>query len=330
MAGLTGSFRRRIDYVRISVTDRCNYRCQYCMPPEGVSCLEHDEILAYEEILRLCRLLSDLGVRKVRFTGGEPMVRKGFLDFLEKFTKELPELHVALTTNGSLLGASAERLSNIPLSGLNVSLDSMDPEKFHALTRTGSLEAVLGGVRAFRAISGIPIKINTVLIKGFNDDEVPALLAFAKECGAVLRLIEFMPLDDSVWSRDRFIPAEKILERLPDSEKWHPDTLFGRDPNHGVPEGPARYLVHSVTGQRLGIIAAVSRHFCDTCNRLRVTASGEIRSCLFSAQGVSVRQALREGDGKRVRELILAEVWKKPRCWADTVARSQHMSQIGG
>ncbi len=330
MAGLTGSFRRKIDYARISVTDRCNYRCRYCMPPEGVSCLEHDEILTYEEILRLCRVLLDLGVRKVRFTGGEPMVRKGFLDFLEKFTKELPELHVALTTNGSCLGAEAERLSGIPLSGLNVSLDSMDPEKFRALTRTGSLEGVLGGIRAFRSVSGIPIKINTVLIKGFNDNEVPALLAFAKECGAVLRLIEFMPLDESVWSRDRFISAEEILARLPDREKWLPDKSLGRDPNHGVPEGPARYLVHSVTGQRLGIIAAVSRHFCETCNRLRVTASGEIRSCLFSTQGVSVRQPLREGNENRVRELILAEVWKKPRCWADAAACSQHMSQIGG
>ena len=330
MAGLKGSFCRSIDYVRISVTDRCNYRCQYCMPPEGVSCLEHGEILTYEEIQRLCRILLDLGVRKVRFTGGEPMVRKGFLDFLEKFTKELPDLHVALTTNGSLLGLSAERLSKIPLSGLNVSLDSMDAEKFHALTRTGSLEGVLGGIRAFRAISGVPIKINTVLIKGFNDNEIPALLDFAGECGAVLRLIEFMPLDDSVWSRDRFIPAGEILERLPDRERWLPDTVFGRDPNHGVPEGPARYLVHSVTGQRMGIIAAVSRHFCDTCNRLRVTASGEIRSCLFSTQGVSVRKALREGDEKGARDLILAEAWKKPRCWADAAACSQHMSQIGG
>jgi len=330
MAGLMGSYNRKLDYVRISITDRCNYRCRYCMPEDGIACLGHDEILSYEEILELCRLLLGMGVRKVRITGGEPMVRKGLIGFLKRLVAELPSLHVALTTNGSFLLSTAEELSGIRLSGLNVSLDSMDPEKFRFLTRLGSLEDVLEGIRAVRSKSGIPIKINTVLIRGFNDGDVPALLSFAKSCGAVLRLIEFMPLDDSVWSRDRFISADEILENLPERENWVPEISGRRDPNHGVPEGPARYLVNARTGQRLGIIAAVSHHFCETCNRLRVTASGELRSCLFSNEGVSLREALREGDLETVRKLILAEAEKKPKCWKDAAASSQHMSQIGG
>jgi cyclic pyranopterin phosphate synthase len=330
MAGLMGSFNRKLDYVRISITDRCNYRCQYCMPEEGISCLRHEEILTYEEILDLCRILQEMGVRKVRLTGGEPMVRKGLISFLKRFASELPTLHVALTTNGSFLLASAEELSKIPLSGLNVSLDSMNPDRFRTLTCFGSLQDVLEGIRAIRSRSSVPIKINTVLIRGFNDDEVPALLAFAKSCGAVLRLIEFMPLDESVWSRDRFISADEILEKLPDRKNWIPENPARRDPNHGVPEGPARYLVNSGTGQRLGIIAAVSHHFCETCNRLRITASGELRSCLFSTKGVSLREALRNRELETVRNLILAEAGKKPKCWGDATISSQHMSQIGG
>jgi cyclic pyranopterin phosphate synthase len=330
MAGLMGSFNRKLDYVRISITDRCNYRCQYCMPEEGISCLGHNEILTYEEILDLCRLLQGMGVRKVRLTGGEPMVRKGLIDFLKRLVGELPTLHVALTTNGSFLLASAEELSKIPLSGLNVSLDSMNPDRFRTLTRLGSLEDVLEGIRAIRSRSSLPIKINTVLIRGFNDGEIPDLLDFAKSCGAVLRLIEFMPLDDSVWSRDRFISADEILDSLPDRENWIPEKPGRRDPNHGVPEGPARYLVHAQTGQRLGIIAAVSHHFCETCNRLRVTASGELRSCLFSTEGVSLREALRSGELGTVRNLILSEAWKKPKCWKDASVTSQPMSRIGG
>ncbi|MFA0887533.1 MAG: GTP 3',8-cyclase MoaA [Synergistales bacterium] len=330
MAGLKGSFNRKLDYVRISITDRCNYRCRYCMPEDGINWLGHDEILRYEEILLLCRLLHGMGVRKVRLTGGEPMVRKGLTDFLKRLVGEIPTLHVALTTNGSFLLPCAEELSKIPLCGLNISLDSMDPEKFRALTRLGSLEEVLQGIVAFRSRSRIPIKINTVLMRGVNEGEIPALLGFARSCDAVLRLIEFMPLDDSVWTRDRFISADEIVKGLPDGDKWIPEICGKRDPNHGVPEGPARTLVHSENGQRLGIIAAVSHHFCETCNRLRITASGELRSCLFSADGISLREPLRRGDLETVRDLILAEAERKPKCWKDAAASSQHMSRIGG
>lgn len=330
MAELMGSFGRQLDYVRISVTDRCNYRCRYCMPEEGVSWLEHDKILTYEELMSLCHLLHEMGVRKIRITGGEPTVRKGLTGFLWNLHEKIPALHVALTTNGALLLSMVDELSAIPLSGLNVSLDSLDPEKFRFLTRCGSLEAVLQGILAFREQASVPLKINTVLMRGFNDEEVPQLLEFAKSCGAVLRLIEFMPLDDSVWSRDRFISADEILESLPDREKWIPEFKARRIANHGVPEGPARYLVHEETGQRLGIIAAVGHHFCETCNRLRITATGELRSCLFSPEGVSLREPLRAKDLETVRRLILEEAGKKPKCWKDASAISRHMSQIGG
>ncbi len=330
MAGMMGSYSRRLDYVRISVTDRCNYRCLYCMPEEGVECIRHEDILTYEEILVLCRVLNEMGVRKIRLTGGEPMVRKGLLPFLERLTRELPTLHVALTTNGSFLSSTADDLARIPLSGLNVSLDTMDPDKFRLLTRRGSLNEVTEGIRKVRSGSSIPIKINTVLIKGFNDGEIPALLDFCGSCGAVLRLIEFMPLDDSVWSREQFVSADEILEKIPDKELWIPETGPRKDPNHGVPEGPARYLVNLRTRQRLGIIAAVSHHFCEACNRLRVTAAGELRSCLFSREGVLLRPALRNGDLETLRGLILSEAGKKPKCWRDALKSSQHMSQIGG
>ncbi len=330
MAELKGSFARTLDYVRISITDRCNYRCQYCMPEEGIPCMGHEEILSYEEIMDLCLVLHELGVRKVRITGGEPMVRKGLLGFLRLLVEKLPDLHVALTTNGSLLLQTAEELSKIPLSGINVSLDTMNPEKFRSLTRRGSLEEVLEGIRALRAASGVPLKINTVLIRDFNDDEITELLRFAGSCNAVLRLIEFMPLDESVWNRNRFISADEIVDRLPDREKWIPEASGRRNPNHGIPEGPARYLVNVETGQRLGIIAAVSHHFCENCNRLRVTAAGELRSCLFSAEGVSLREALRKKDLGAARRLIIAEAGRKPRCWKDVVLSPQHMSQLGG
>lgn len=330
MAGLMGSFNRRLDYVRISVTDRCNYRCRYCMPEEGVDWLEHDRILTYEDLLVLSRVLHEMGVRKIRITGGEPTVRKGLTGFLRRLHEEIPTLHVALTTNGSLLLTMAEELSSIPLAGLNVSLDSMDAEKFRFLTRCGSLDVVLQGILAFRERSRVPLKINTVLMRGFNDAEIPDLLNFAGSCGAVLRLIEFMPLDDSVWSRDRFISADEILESLPDRGKWIPESTARRSPNHGIPEGPARYLVHAETGQRLGIIAAVGHHFCETCNRLRITATGELRSCLFSPEGVSLREALRAKDLETVRGLIVAEAGRKPKCWKDASVSSRHMSQIGG
>lgn len=325
MAKLTDSLGRKINYVRISLTDRCNFRCRYCMPEEGVQWLSHDEILTYEELLVLTGVLREMGIEKVRFTGGEPLVRKGLLDFLAQVRQNTPDLRISLTTNGALLEELSGKIVELGLSGINVSLDTVDEEKFRFITRCGELHKVMRGLQAIRRQDpDLSIKINTVLIRGFNDSEVPQLLETAKEIGAVLRLIEFMPLDGDIWSRDRFISSDEILANLSSDNEWI------EVPQRDHSAGPARYFRNAATGQKIGIIAAVSHHFCPTCNRLRITATGEIMPCLFSRQGLDLRSPLRAGDIPRVREIIRLGVETKPRCWMDIASGQNHMSQIGG
>ena len=212
---LVDGFGRRLNYVRISVTDRCNFRCTYCMPEEGVACLSHRDILRYEDIAFLCKAFADLGVGKFRFTGGEPLVRKGLVPFLQEFHREMPHIKTALTTNGSLLEEYAGELSRAGLHSLNISLDTLDPEKFRQITRIGDIGRVLAGIDAARRAGLKNIKLNAVLIRGFNDGEVERLLEFAEEHGLLLRLIEFMPHEDDVWTKDAFISGEEILSMLP-------------------------------------------------------------------------------------------------------------------
>ncbi len=325
MAKLTDSLGRKINYVRISLTDRCNFRCRYCMPEEGIPWLSHKEILTYEELLLLTRILWDLGIQKIRFTGGEPLVRKGVINFLSRLRQETPDMRLTLTTNGALLEEISPMIAPLELSGLNISIDSVDREKFRFITRCGDLDKVLRGISKLREVApGLPIKINTVLIRGFNDEEIPALIHRAQEFGAVLRLIEFMPLDGDVWSKDRFISTDEILGNLNRYSTWI------EIPQQDHSAGPARYYKNASTGQRIGIIAAVSHHFCPTCNRLRITATGEIRPCLFSHDGLDLRAALQAGNTPKVKEIVRKSVESKPRCWMDIASGQSHMSQIGG
>ncbi|MCX7828275.1 MAG: GTP 3',8-cyclase MoaA [Thermanaerothrix sp.] len=321
---LTDSYRRNIDYVRISVTDRCNFRCRYCMPEDGVPLLGHDDIMSYEELTLLCKALQDLGVKKIRFTGGEPLVRRGFLDFLSSLRALLPNLKVALTTNGALLNDEAPRIANLGISGLNVSLDTLDPDKFRYITRNGDLLRVLNGLRKVRDLGLRSIKVNTVLIRSFNDMEVPALLEFCAENDYLLRLIEFMPLDDGLWNRDNFISAEEILGRVSCGRHWVPFST-GEEVM-----GPAKYYHDLKTGQRIGIISSVSSHFCSHCNRVRISASGKLRACLFAKDETDLRPALLNGDFELLKSEIKRAVSAKPRCWEDVITGDLHMSQIGG
>ena len=324
MATMTDDFGRDLNYVRISVTDRCNYRCRYCMPPEGVEYLEHSEIMRYEEIAFLCSVLWDLGVGKVRFTGGEPLVRKGLVSFLKELNREFPRMKTALTTNGSLLEEYAEGLAEANLHSLNISLDTLDPVKFADVTRLGDLDRVISGIRsAVRAGLG-NIKLNTVLIRGFNDGEVGALMSFAKEEKVLLRLIEFMPLEDSVWKEEAFISGEEILKMLPDGDFWRAER-----PNSAL-SGPAKYYRNEKTGDSIGIITAVSNHFCKYCNRLRVSATGKLRTCLFAPDEIPMRGFLLDKDREGLKELILESIKNKPRCWNDVRTGHQQMSGIGG
>lgn len=324
MAGLVDTYGRLLRYVRISVTDRCNFRCAYCMPAEGVRCMRHDEILRYEDISFLCSVFWELGVRKFRFTGGEPLVRKGLVGFLAGLKKDFPEMKLALTTNASLLERYAGQLAEMGLHSLNISLDTLNPLKFAKITRVGSLDAVIKGIRAAKR-AGVPnIKLNTVLIRGFNDTEIGDLLAFSKKEGLLLRLIEFMPLEDDVWNEDNFISGREILSLLPGSEAWKPEKEGGAE------DGPARYYINENTGDTIGVIEAVSNHFCASCNRLRVSASGGLRTCLFDEKEIPLREMIKARDRAGLTGLILTGADEKPRCWGDVKDGKQHMSRIGG
>ena len=325
LVSLIDQYGRILNYVRISITDRCNYRCRYCMPEKGITWFPHEKMLRYEDIIFLVSVLKEMGVTKIRFTGGEPFVRKGFLSFLRDFQNSFPEIEIALTTNGSLLSSFAEEISDIRLSGLNISLDTLDPAKFKHITRVGNLEDVLEGIKSVASLKKIPLKINSVLIRNFNDDEIVPLLQFAEENGAMLRLIEFMPLDD-IWDKDSFISSDEILQSLP-LGKWQ--DISDNSPTSCV-SGPAKYYRNLKWGYILGIIAAVSHHFCDSCNRLRVTALGEMKPCLFSDESVELGTAIRIKDKDCLKELILKAVSIKPSGWKMIDRSDSRMSRIGG
>jgi cyclic pyranopterin phosphate synthase len=300
------------------------------MPESGVERVPHEKIMTFEDVFFLIRVLRDLGVGKARFTGGEPLVRRGLVPFLSSLCASFPGLRVALTTNGSMLSACAPELVRMGLSSINVSLDTLDPEKFAAMTRGASLKGVLDGIDALLdagALSaGMSVKMNVVLIRGFNDKDAGRLIDFAGERGILLRFIEFMPLDRSVWSGESFVPFREVLNALPDASEW-------RSEASGPVEfaGPARYCVNGNTGQRIGVITAVSQHFCASCNRLRVTSTGEVRVCLFSNEQVSIFDALRARDEGALRERLFEAAVLKPEAgMLLNRDEERRMSLIGG
>lgn len=296
------------------------------MPQEGIEWLPHERIMSYEDIFFLIKNLVDLGIEKVRFTGGEPLVRKGMVRFLEKIRTAFPALRVALTTNGSFLEQYAETLACLNLDGINISLDSIIPERFSYITRGGSLERLLKGIDTLRKFGFTNLKINTVLIRGFNNTEAQALINFARSQHLTLRFIEFMPLDRSVWSEDSFIPFKEVLLSLPDQEQWReaPNT-------NDSAQGPARYYVHAETYQKIGVIAAVSQHFCASCNRLRITSVGEIRSCLFSNTHISIAEALKARNSSLLQRRLCDAAEQKPEAGSiSTHQEERQMFKIGG
>ncbi|HWI40876.1 MAG TPA: GTP 3',8-cyclase MoaA [Verrucomicrobiae bacterium] len=303
---LTDSFGRRIDYLRLSVTDRCNLRCSYCMPEKGVRSLRHGEILSYESLLRIAREGVALGIRKVRVTGGEPLVRKGILPFLGKVAA-IPALReLVLTTNGLLLEEAAAELKRAGVQRLNISLDSLRPEVFAGITRGGDLRRVLRGIRAAEDAGFPPVKINMVVMKGINDEEVVEFAALTLEKPWSVRFIEYMPaMRQEGWERLSF-PGTEILQRI---GRRH-ELLPAISPQMS---GPSRNFRIAGAAGTIGIITPMSRHFCDTCNRIRVTASGNARSCLFSGGGVDLKPYLAEEDPAPLREVLRQIVVGKPR-----------------
>ena len=334
MAGLIDSYNRSITYLRVSVTDRCNLRCIYCMPPEGIALLGHDQIMRYEAIQRLVRVAASLGVSHVRLTGGEPLVRPGVVDLVAMLapTPGLDEL--AMTTNGLLLARYAERLREAGLNRVNVSLDTLRPDRFAAICRYGHLEDVLDGIAAAQRAGLTPVKINVVLLPGVNDDEALDFAERSRADGWHVRFIEPMPLgDDSacagggIW-QSGYIPSADVRRRIEAA-------LGPLEPTSLLPaNGPAQTYRLSGAAGTIGFISPLSEHFCDGCNRLRLTADGRLRPCLLSDIELDVRDRLHGGaSDDDIADMLRQAAHMKPEghsLAAGVTASSRRMAQIGG
>ena len=292
--------------LRISVTDRCNLRCVYCMPAEGMPWLPKDQLLTYEEITRFARVCLGLGITGIRLTGGEPTVRMDLPVLVRMLHALQPGLDLSLTTNGLKLVAMAAELRAAGLTHVNVSLDTLDRARFHELARRDRFDDVMAGLEAARRVGFAPIKVNAVLMRGFNEDEAVRLAAWGRDQGYQVRFIEWMPLDfQHTWSREKLVPAAEILAQI--------GAVFPLEPARGTdPSAPATLYRYRDGRGSVGVIASVTRPFCGHCDRIRLTADGQIRTCLFSLKEYDFRKAMRGGaSDEEVAELLRAAVWRK-------------------
>jgi len=325
---LTDTFGRRHNNLRISVTDRCNLRCTYCMP-EDVTFLERSELLTFEEITQFVRVAATLGVNKVRLTGGEPLMRKG-LHKLVRMLVPIPGItDIGLTTNGILLAEQSGELFEAGLRRLNVSLDTLDPGRFHELSRRDGLDRVLAGLEAAKRLGFGPIKVNAVAIRGFAEHDVVPLARYCRENGFELRFIEYMPIGAELWEREKVFFAQEILDLIGNKVC----SLNATKSDHTAPAVDYEY---SDGKGRVGVIASVSRPFCEQCNRLRLTADGKVRNCLFALNETDAKPLLRSGTpfDAALAEMIRRNVWEK---WAghdfntaQFVKPNRTMHSIGG
>lgn len=324
------AYNRPISYLRVSVTDRCNLRCIYCMPPQGVSWRPHAEILRYEEIETVVRAAAELGMSKVRLTGGEPLVRPAMVELVRMLTRVPGVDDLAMTTNGILLAGYAAELAATGLQRVNISLDTLRPERFVRITRGGNLADVLAGMNAARQAGLTPVKVNTVVMRGLNDDEVVDFARQTVEAGWHVRFIELMPvgndgLMDGGW-RTRVVTAAEIRREI--------ETVLGPlAPAKMSGGGPARYYRLSNAQGTVGFVTPISEHFCYRCNRLRLTADGRLRPCLLSEREIDLRGPLRQGaDVAQIKALILQAIKSKPPEHRLDEQAPAHlaMSQIGG
>jgi cyclic pyranopterin phosphate synthase len=332
---LVDPFDRRVKDLRISITDRCNFRCAYCMPEEGMEWLDRSEVLSYEEITRIARVCVErFGFDAIRLTGGEPLVR-AHVPRLVGMLADL-DVDIAMTTNGVKLPELAHDLVAAGLRRVNISLDSLERERFLALTRRDELDRVLEGVDAALDAGLDPVKINAVVMRGVNDDEVVDLARFGRERGVGVRFIEFMPLDaQGEWNAEKVVPAQEILDRI--------DAVFPLERAEHAPghvEPAERWRFADGVGD-IGVIASVSEPFCDNCDRVRITAEGQFRTCLFALEEFDLRAEVRAPDGLAAADLddrLVATIERAVGTkWAghhigqvDFVRPSRSMSQIGG
>lgn len=328
---LVDPFGRSISYVRVSVTDRCDLRCVYCMA-EHMTFLPKREVLSLEELDRICTAFIRLGTKKLRLTGGEPLVRKGFMDLVHGLSRHLRSQaleELTLTTNGTQLAQYADDLAKAGVKRINVSIDSLDPELFRQITRGGELTQVRAGLEAARA-AGLVVKINTVALKGWNEDALPDLIAWAHAEGHAITLIETMPLGEVDEDRtDRFVSLKTVRERL--ESFWRLEDLPLRT------GGPARYVRIAETGGILGFITPLTHTFCEACNRVRLTCTGRLYLCLGQDDSADLRAILRAGvDDPDLEAAIREAVSRKPKGHdfapdrLSGPALSRHMSMTGG
>ena len=327
-APLRDALGRVVDDLRISVTDRCNFRCVYCMPEEGLRWLPREGILSFEEITRVAAVFVGMGTRTIRLTGGEPLVRRDLPDLVRMLAALHPDVDLSLTTNGYLLRRDAAALADAGLRRVNVSLDSLRAERFARLTRRDSLERVLDGIAAAREAGLWPVKVNCVVMRGVNDDEVRDFAEFARSTGVQVRFIEFMPLDaQGEWSRDTVVAGDELLEAAESAFSLRP-VASGHDP-------ATRHAFADGAPGELGFINTVSDPFCARCNRVRITADGSLRTCLFSTAETDLRSVVRsDADDAALEAVIREAVWHKEPGHRvnepDFVRPQRSMSQIGG
>ena len=331
---LIDPFERRINYLRVSVTDRCDFRCQYCMS-EKMTFLPKSEVLSLEELDRICSNFIEMGIKKLRVTGGEPLVRRDIISFLSAVSRHLKTgklRELTLTTNGSQLVKFAQKLSEIGVKRVNVSLDTLNPEKFREITRRGNLEQVLEGIEEAKS-AGISVKINTVAMKGFNDSEMHDLVRWCGEKGFDLAFIEVMPMGESL-GQDRlgqYWSIKSLREEL--AAKWKIEDI---DYNSG---GPARYVRVNETGGRIGFITPLSHNFCESCNRVRLTCTGQLFMCLGQEDESDLRKIIRSNpqDDGPLKAAIRMAIARKPKGHDFDYSRkkisgemTRYMSHTGG
>lgn len=327
------NFDREINYLRVSITDRCNLHCSYCRPKEGISLKGHSDILRYEEIVRVVSVAVKMGLIKVRVTGGEPLVRRGITDFLASLKTINGLQDISLTTNGILLGQFAKSIYDAGVRRINISLDSLNKEKYARITNGGDLDAVLQGIAKAEEVGFSPIKINTVAIKGFNEDEVLAFTQLAKDKPFQVRFIELMPVGEmkSDFGED-YLPTSQLVQIISRHHELEP--LSGKKKKS---DGPAKiYKIKGGLGE-IGFINPVSSHFCVTCNRLRLTADGKLRICLLREEEIDLKKALQDNcSDTELENLIRKAILLKPKhhdldC-TDRHLKKCHreMSSIGG
>ena len=296
------SFGRKINYVRVSVTDRCDMRCKYCMPSDGVDKKTHNEILTFEQLYEIIYLLSELGINKVRLTGGEPLVRKGIVSFIDRINSVKTIEDLAITTNGQLLTKYAEDLKNAGLKRLNISIDTLDDKKYSEITRGGKLSETLRGIEKATNLGFDKIKLNVVLIGGFNDDEIESFVNITKTENIDVRFIELMPIGEcSKWSLDNFISTSKIIEQCKELEPVVYNDV----------SSPAKYYKLPNAKGKVGLINPISCKFCENCNRIRITADGKLKNCLHS--DVETDLKLYINDKNKLNEEIIKSIMAKPK-----------------